>query len=207
MTDYTALPNSAVNVGGLPSGTTITALRDNPLAMFEGAVGAPRLLTNAINNLAVTTAKLANLAVTQAKIADYNISNEKLVAPGAGDTYLLRSCLGSTAYIRAIAAYDAWDDPVLNPCFIRAINYGTIRIRLQHYTAGLNTAWARVVRDGSVVAEWSAGGSNVINNQVVDVAINPGQRIVVQHRGSNGAVSSGLLNVNVFSSTLCIGVI
>ena len=43
MADWTNLPNAAVGVGGLPSGTTVTALRDNPIAIAEGALGAPRL--------------------------------------------------------------------------------------------------------------------------------------------------------------------
>jgi hypothetical protein len=41
MADWTNLPNTAVGVGGLPSGTTVTALRDNPVAIAEGAAGAP----------------------------------------------------------------------------------------------------------------------------------------------------------------------
>ena len=43
MADWTNLPNTAVGVGGLPSGTTVTALRDNPVAIAQGAAGAPRL--------------------------------------------------------------------------------------------------------------------------------------------------------------------
>jgi hypothetical protein len=43
MADWTTLPNTAVGVGGLPSGATVTALRDNPVAISEGAPGAPRL--------------------------------------------------------------------------------------------------------------------------------------------------------------------
>jgi len=43
MADWTNLPNQAVGVGGLPSGTTVTALRDNPVAIAEGAAGAPRV--------------------------------------------------------------------------------------------------------------------------------------------------------------------
>ena len=43
MADWTNLPNAAVGVGGLPSGTTVTALRDNPVASAEGAAGAPRI--------------------------------------------------------------------------------------------------------------------------------------------------------------------
>ena len=43
MADWTNITNQAVGVGGLPSGTTVTALRDNPVAIAEGAAGAPRV--------------------------------------------------------------------------------------------------------------------------------------------------------------------
>lgn len=48
MADYTDLPDTAVGVGGTPSGTTVTALRDNPIAIAEGAVGAPRIADAAL---------------------------------------------------------------------------------------------------------------------------------------------------------------
>ena len=48
MADWTNLPNQAVGVGGLPSGTTVTALRDNPVAIAEGAAGAPRVVAGAL---------------------------------------------------------------------------------------------------------------------------------------------------------------
>jgi hypothetical protein len=45
MADWTNLPNTAVGVGGLPSGTTVTALRDNVGAAIQSAPGAPRPVT------------------------------------------------------------------------------------------------------------------------------------------------------------------
>ena len=57
MADWTNLPNQAVGVGGLPSGTTVTALRDNPVAIAEGAPGAPR-----VNGLALGGVYIGTLA-------------------------------------------------------------------------------------------------------------------------------------------------
>jgi len=54
VTDYTILSNTAVGVGGLPSGATVTALRDNPIAIAEGAVGAPKIQAAALD---ITTAE------------------------------------------------------------------------------------------------------------------------------------------------------
>jgi len=46
VTDYTILSNTAVGVGGLPSAATVTALRDNPIAIAEGAPESPIVLFN-----------------------------------------------------------------------------------------------------------------------------------------------------------------
>lgn len=41
MTTWTTISNAAVAVGGIPSSTTVTALRDNPSAIAETSTGAP----------------------------------------------------------------------------------------------------------------------------------------------------------------------
>lgn len=60
MADWTTLPNTAVGVGGLPSGTTVTALRDNPVAIAEGAAGAPRVWGSAIRANLLADASLTS---------------------------------------------------------------------------------------------------------------------------------------------------
>jgi hypothetical protein len=41
MATYTTISNAAVAVGAIPSSSTVTALRDNPIATAEAAAGAP----------------------------------------------------------------------------------------------------------------------------------------------------------------------
>ena len=62
MADWTNLPNQAVGVGGLPSGTTVTALRDNPVAIAEGAAGAPRIDQPAIGDWYYTAGAVGTYA-------------------------------------------------------------------------------------------------------------------------------------------------
>jgi hypothetical protein len=45
MTTWTSISNAAVAVGGIPSSTTVTALRDNPSAIAEAANGAPVMVS------------------------------------------------------------------------------------------------------------------------------------------------------------------
>jgi hypothetical protein len=45
MTTYSTISNAAVAVGAIPSSTTVTALRDNPIAIAEAASGAPVMVS------------------------------------------------------------------------------------------------------------------------------------------------------------------
>jgi hypothetical protein len=85
MADWTTLPNTAVGVGGLPSGTTVTALRDNPIAIAEGAPGAPRVASKALGGviLPVFSQTLANWAGL-VNLADFR--ELAIYAKGGGTT-------------------------------------------------------------------------------------------------------------------------
>ena len=194
---WTVLSDATLEVGKALRALTMRNLRDNITALANGDAGAPQ----------IQTAAIAASAVTAAKIADYNVGNAKLAAPQAGDGYLLRSLLGSVPAARTGNAYTpAWDDPVGNEAFFRAINYGSIRVRFQHYSGGTGAAFARIVVEGGVIAEWAGTGLNTLHNRVADFGISPGQRIVVQVR-NEFANTSNLLNCNVFSSVMAVGVI
>ena len=47
---WTTIPDAAVNPGGRPRGSTITALRDNVPALANGDVGAPKIQAAALQN-------------------------------------------------------------------------------------------------------------------------------------------------------------
>jgi hypothetical protein len=74
MATWTTLPDASLEPGKPIRSIDGLALRDNPIAISEGAAGAPKIQTNGITDSAVTTAKLANSAVTTGKLA----SNEQM---------------------------------------------------------------------------------------------------------------------------------
>ncbi|HEV8035852.1 hypothetical protein [Yoonia sp.] len=89
MADWTTLSNGAVGVGGLPSGTTVTALRDNPIAIAEGAAGAPRVqgIGSALTRVATYT---ATATVSEIEFIDLPVSRQwifgwKNLTLGSGD--------------------------------------------------------------------------------------------------------------------------
>src|SRR5699024_7410550 len=84
MAQWTNIPTDRIEPGKPIRAIDGLALRDNPIAIAEGAAGAPRVQTNGINNSAVTNAKIANGAVNNVKIA--NMDAGKLnsgTVPGA----------------------------------------------------------------------------------------------------------------------------
>jgi hypothetical protein len=48
MTTWTDIPNASVIAGAPPRGSVWTAMRDNIIALSEGAAGAPRILRGAL---------------------------------------------------------------------------------------------------------------------------------------------------------------
>ncbi len=91
------------------------ALRDNPIAIAEGASGAPKIAgqnswavdtgglrngsvtTAKINNSAVTTGKIANSAVTTGKIANNAVTSAKLRESNAERDWVLGRTSKATA--------------------------------------------------------------------------------------------------------------
>ena len=69
MATWTTITDAALEPGKPGRSIDALALRDNVIAIAEGAAGAPKVLTAAINDLSVTTAKIAAGAVTEAKLA------------------------------------------------------------------------------------------------------------------------------------------
>lgn len=64
MATYTVLPDTAVQTGGLPSGATITALRDNLNAFMEGdpSIGDPNRQRVLLGTLATTSGSTVTLS-------------------------------------------------------------------------------------------------------------------------------------------------
>lgn len=87
MTAWTTITNALVAVGAKPFATTMQALRDNPLAMFEGASGAPRLWLPALERLTVgTSIRLRDdtvYALGGAVVTFTTIFSVKVMQPGA----------------------------------------------------------------------------------------------------------------------------
>src|SRR5699024_9986133 len=107
MAQWTNIPTDRIEPGKPIRAIDGLALRDNPIAIAEGASGAPRMQTNGIansavttekiNNSAVTTEKINNSAVTTSKIANNNVTAQKLATGGNENNWVRARTATSTA--------------------------------------------------------------------------------------------------------------
>jgi hypothetical protein len=168
MADWTNLPNTAVGVGGLPSGTTVTALRDNPVAIAEGAAGAPRLfgIAAATQLEYVTRFPFTNLSGGSISLPSFVFS---------GDFFAVSTTSGSFQTCGEVT--------------VTSLATGTIRWRAVASSTGTGAGQYRVLKNGVVVA----GPSNIINGTInVDIAVVAGDVIEWQWRRESGSSTNTL---------------
>ena len=83
MAEFTVIPDANLEPDKPARSIDALALRDNPIAIAEGAADAPRIQTAAIEDLAVTSAKLA----TGTGERDWVLARNAGAAVGAVGTY------------------------------------------------------------------------------------------------------------------------
>lgn len=82
MTTYTAIPNGDVDAESPITTTLMTLLRDNPIAITEGASGAPTISAGAFTAGAIVNADInASAAIATSKLASDNGISQTMLAP------------------------------------------------------------------------------------------------------------------------------
>lgn len=187
MTTWTTISNASVAVGGIPSSTTITALRDNPIAISEAASGSPVIVNgwHPVDKVTVGDGK-AGLIYDAA----VNGTVSSIITPDFVDGYeyrLFASGLGPTATSAGFVC-DVWGDgaaayvDVLGGDGAAATNAS---LQIDFPTARLSKQWhgsPLLFARGSVlgaITRWSLYRSN-------------GQKILrVRLRFSTGSIDTG----------------
>ena len=89
MADWTNLPDTTFEPGAPAKGRDMRFLRDNPIAIAEGAAGAPKIQTAAIATSAVTQAKMATDSVGRAQLRTATGSFSQSIGGGGSTTLTL----------------------------------------------------------------------------------------------------------------------
>lgn len=101
MATWTNISNTNLQPGAPARSVDVIALRDNPIALAEGAAGAPRIQTAALADSAVTNPKIANGAVTVGKVAAGTLTWDRMNAGSiyAGLGAIAPGAVGSIAMV------------------------------------------------------------------------------------------------------------
>jgi hypothetical protein len=162
---WTDIDNALVSVGALPFATTIQALRDNPIAIANGDLGATRIVGAGAKRLADYPA----LSISASD--DYSISILVSQVSGSGSTI-------STTFVDALTI-----------TIDKAS--GTARFRASHRTtSGSYTSTLQLVKNGTVVTTFTTTSTTDVERSL-DVAVAVSDVFKWQHKiSSDFAVST-----------------
>jgi hypothetical protein len=176
MTTWTSIPTASLEPGAPARSVDALALRDNPIAIAEGAASAPKVRTTALQ------------------------------PPAGGGTYTLLRLLGAvesgnagTAYLSAYLNRAAVFSDAHIPFTVLVA--GVVSVWLEHRASGAlgATSYARVLKNGAVVTEWSTTSTTMVA-RAVDVSVAVGDVIAVQQRTSDGSWATYWTNIYVASA-------
>ena len=156
MADWTTIADTQVDPNAPVTSELMTALRDNPIAIAEGAVGAPMISTAALKG---STAGTANLIMRLQEVTTA-ASSSGYIDPGYHNRNDDRAHLGVTCLVA-----------------------GTITAYLEHAQVAVGlTSFVRVLKNGVVVQEWSTTSATYQVRQV-NISVDVGDAIIFQMRG------------------------
>ncbi len=193
MASYTAIPDADIDADSPLTTTLGTLLRDNPIAITEGAAGAPNIVAAAIATDAVEEAKIKNGAVTEGKLATNSVTNTKIgnfavdtaeLATGAVETDKINALAVTAAKLGPLAVETAKIDNLavtegkISGGAVTAVKLGsqsveTTKIKLLNVTAALlatDAVETTKIKDGNVTRDKLAiGVAKVIFSDITEV--------------------------------------
>ena len=178
MADWTNIANTALQPGAPVRSIDGVALRDNPIAIAEGAAGAPRIQTNGIQNSAVTNAKIANRTIRGIKLM--RLQDAPVASVNAGNN----SAVLGTTQVSGTTSTDSTSFVTARTITIDKYT-GSLRFGFTHCAPDGTRSEARILKNGSVVTTWLTGTGGGCVNRSIDVSVTAGDVITIQHRRLN----------------------
>ena len=174
MADYIGITEAQSNPFAPLTSELVKQLRDNPLAIAEGAAGAPRVQTKALEGPVAGNTHVIN--------------NLQLGTVGSNGTIY-----PSTQANRLASA----EQHVGVLCLVD----GSIRCAAQHrsVTGGTRSSFLRILRNGTQLIEWQTNSTSFQSRQL-DVTVSAGDIVVFQQRTSNSNSSSEWRNIRILSA-------
>lgn len=182
MTTFTTIPNSSLEPGKPIRSIDGLALRDNPLAMFEGDASAPRLVGKAIKRL----------------------QEMPVLTVSAADTY--SASIGSGPL--PITTSTTSTSNVVSQRYTIANYTGSLRFKASHqggqYTIPeiatfTTTSTLEIYKNNTLVQSYTKLGPGYVD-RTNDVSIAPGDVIEWRHRTNDSGAASTAFATGIFGS-------
>lgn len=171
MADFTTISTSRLLPDAPARSIDAIALRDNPVAIAEGAAGAPRIRTVALQ------------------------------PPVAGDTYLINRLQDAEADTsnanypnEHFHRYYSYSQHI----GVLVLVAGSIRCKAEHRrTASGSNSTLRILKNGVQEIEWTADPINTWYSRSYDLDVNVGDIVIFQQKG--GSAASRWRNLRIYS--------
>jgi hypothetical protein len=177
MATWTTLPDASLEPGKPIRSIDGLALRDNPVAITEGAAGAPRIL-------GLAAKRFADFAVLSVSAAD-TFSAET----GSNPEPLATSTISTSE----VVAYRYTINKYTGSLRFRTSQRGGSYADYSGVT--LTTSTLRIFKNGSLISTYTQNGPNFVT-RTNDIAIAPGDVIEWRHR-TNSSFGGVLINNTV----------
>jgi len=176
MADWTTIPDSSVEPGKPIRSIDGLALRDNPVAIAEGAVGAPRIVGRAAK-----------------RINDYPV-----LTVAAADT--VSAEIGSGFESLTLSTTSTANPPTVVAARYTIATYtGSIRFSASHTTNSSSTARLSIFKNGVLVQAYTITTGAIVA-RTNDVSIIPGDVIEWRHSTSFSTTPSMVSNLSLSAS-------
>lgn len=156
MTSYITITDAETDPSAPLTSELAKKWRDNPIAITEGATGAPRIVGSAIK-------RLADMPVLTVSASDDFVIDGSLTTSIGGAT----STASTTFVVAATITITK--------------GTGSARFKASHATNGSQTSFLRLLKNGVEVTSWTTDSTSFVNRSV-DVSIVPGDVFEWQHR-------------------------
>lgn len=181
MADWTSIPDSSIEPGKPIRSIDGLALRDNPIAISEGASGAPRIVGKAAK-------RFADYPVLSVTAADtYSAANGSSPEPLATTTTSITEVV---AYRYTISKYTG------------SLRFKTVQ-RGGSYAGYSGTVYTdstlRIFKNGTLIATYTHSGISASITRTNDISIAPGDVIEWRHKTDDSSGGVGI------SSTVVLG--
>ena len=158
MADYEVILDAELEPGAPITSSIGFRFRDNPVAIAQGAAGAPRVSSGALE------------PVEGSALQDHEAST----------TYVMGDATDTLANIHSSSSYQT-------AARIYSDRNGSLRVRFKHSSTESfsGSVFARVQRNGSTIQSWSQSASSSESTRSTEVSVSVGDVIEVQHRTDN----------------------